>query len=159
MRLVSLDTSTQKSGCALFVDGELSDHCLIDMHKEKDSEERMNRMCVALVKKLNVWKPDTIWIEAPEGTGGNIKTYNMLSEIIGAVRLYAAVRGCEFNEIKPPQWRKWLGFDQAKKRRADLKQMSMDYVLDNYGIDCNSDEADSICIGLGVIAEFDKREG
>ena len=158
MRFVSLDTSTQKSGCALFENGELVDHTLIDLHKMSNSDERMNEMCKSLAQVLIRWKPDSVWIEYPEGKNGNIKTFNMLCEILGAVRLYCVIKNCEYNEINPPQWRKWLGMDQAKKKRAELKQMSMDYVFENYGIECNNDEADSICIGLAVIAEFDKRE-
>lgn len=154
MRMVSLDTSTQKSGCALFEDGKLVDHLLIDLHRMTDAEKRMNKMCSSLARVLKNWEPDAVYIEYPEGQGGNIKTFNMLCEILGAVRLYCAVKDCEFNEVRPPQWRKWLGMDQSKKKRAELKQMSMDYVLETFGVECNNDEADAICIGCAVLEYY-----
>ena len=154
-RMVALDTSTQKSGCALFEDGKLIDHRLIDLHKIVNSEERMDKMCLSLARVLSEWRPDIIWIEYPEGQGGNIKTFNMLCEILGAVRLYAVIKGCEFNEIKPPQWRKWLGWNQAGKRRAELKQMSMDYVSEKYGAELNNDECDAIALGDAVVVHMD----
>ena len=159
IRLAALDTSTQKSGCALFEDGKLIDHVLIDLHKMTDSEARISKMCGALARQLNSWKPDIIWIEYPEGQGGNIKTFNMLCEILGAVRLYAELKGCDFNEVRPPQWRKWLGWTQGGKKRAELKQMSMDYVFNKYGLELNNDECDSIALGDAVITHMDEISG
>lgn len=71
-RFMSIDESTKKTGCALFVDGELKDYCLIDKSKDKDSEHRLNEMCKDLLAQLKEWRPDYIAIEHPQGDGRNV---------------------------------------------------------------------------------------
>lgn len=159
IRLVALDTSTKVSGCALFVGGKLVEHCAIDYSKEKDSELRMNMMAMSLVKRLNVWQPDIIVIEHPQGEGRNILIVNRLSEIVGAVRLYAAAKNVEFHEMMPTEWRKWAKLPQGKKKREELKQLSRQMVLDKYDILVRDDESDAILLGHGYINMIEDSEG
>ena len=60
--------------------------------------------------------------------------------------------GCEFNTIRPTSWRKQLSFSQGKNiKRDQLKEQSVKYVSDNYGLNVGDDEADAICIADAVI--------
>ena len=155
VRLVSLDTSTKVSGCALFIDGELKDHCAIDYSKEKDTDIRMNKMTLSLVRRLNTWQPDIIVIEHPQGEGRNVLIVSRLSEIVGAVRLYAASKGVEFHEMMPSSWRRWVNLPQAKKKREELKQLSRKMVLEKYNILVRDDESDAILLGCGYVNMID----
>lgn len=156
-KLMSIDESSVMTGCALFKNGELSDYCVINKKGIKDSETRLNEMCKDILKTMKKWKPDSVYIEHPQGGGGNVLTVSLLSEIIGVARGYAVEHNCEFVEIVPSKWRKMLGFKQGGgKKRAELKAMSIEYVKDRYGIDASDDLADAICIGAAIINEADR---
>lgn len=155
IKLVSLDTSTKISGCALFEDGKLVETDLINLEKEKDSDKRMNEMMKRLIFRLMSWKPDIIWVEHPQGGGNNVMIVNKLSEILGCVRTYAALKNVDYHEINPSEWRKYANIEQGKKKRDELKQASMQYVKHNLGVECPTDDlADAIAIGCAVINMF-----
>jgi len=46
------------------------------------------------------------------------------------------------------------GMDQGKKKREELKQMSIDYVKNHFNVDVNDDVADAICIGVAYDSMF-----
>lgn len=153
-KLMAIDESSKKTGCALFINGELVDHCVIDISKNKDSNSRLHQMCTLVLEQMNKWKPDGVYIEHPQGDGRNVLTVWMLSQIIGVARAYSIVNACDFNEITPSEWRSYLKFKQGRKKREELKQMSMSYVKEHYGIEVGDDEADAICIGSAVINKY-----
>ena len=158
-KLMSIDESSKITGCALFENGELTNYLVIDKSKLKDSARRLHEMCYALWEQMKAWKPEGIYIEHPQGAGSNVLTVGMLSEIIGTARAYAIENNCEFNEVVPSAWRKMLGIKQGGgKKRAELKQMSIDYVKAVYDIDATDDLADAICIGAAVIKDWDRKE-
>lgn len=155
IRFVSLDTSTNHSGLALFVNGKYKEHTLISKDKIKDTHERINAMCGDIFEQLNKWKPDTIWIEHPQGHGSNVDMVGKLCEILGAVRMWCLIHNCDYNEIAPSVWRKYAGIQQGKKKREELKQASIDYIKDKLGIDEGDDVADSIALGYAVLNYFE----
>lgn len=158
-KLMSIDESSVMTGCALFKNGELVDYCVINKKKIKESETRLNEMSRELLNTMKKWKPNSIYIEHPQGGGGNVLTVSLLSEIIGVARAYAVEHNCEFVEVVPSHWRKMLGFKQGGgKKRAELKAMSIEYVKNAYGIDASDDLADAICIGAAIINDVDRKE-
>ena len=155
-KLMSIDESSKITACALFKNGELADYVIIDKCKLKDSSVRLHEMCSSLWSQIKKWKPDGIYIEHPQGSGSNVLTVGMLSEIIGIARAYAVEHKCDFDEIVPSAWRRILGFKQGGgKKRSELKAMSIEYVKERYGIDASDDLADAICIGAAIIKRFD----
>lgn len=150
-RFVSCDTSTNNSALTLFINGKYEQHKLISKAKIKDVYERINAMCFDIYETLNEWKPDTIWIEHPQGHGSNVDMVGKLCEILGAVRMWCLIHNCEYNEITPSVWRKYAGIQQGKKKREELKQASIDYIKEKLGIDEGDDVADSIALGYAVI--------
>jgi len=155
-RFVSCDTSTNNSGLALFVNGKYKDHILISKSNIKDTHERINAMCADIFAKLNEWKPDTLWIEHPQGHGSNVDMVGKLCEILGAVRMWCLIHNCEYNEIAPSVWRKYAGIKQGKQTRKELKQASIDYIKEKLGIDEGDDVADSIALGYAILNYFEE---
>ena len=154
MTLISMDTSTKKSGVAKYVDGKLVDYQLIDYDKVKDVEERINLMGTALLLYLKKNEPDAIWIEHPQGQGSNVSMVGKLCEILGIVRAYALSKNCEYHELMPSVWRKYSGRPYGNKKRNELKQISIEYVKEEIGVEVNDDVADAIVIGHSVINFF-----
>ena len=73
----------------------------------------------------------------------------------GVVYAWCINNACEFNTIRPTSWRKQLNFQQGKNvKREQLKKQSLQYVLDNYGLEVTDDESDAICIADAVIKMF-----
>ena len=155
-KFVSCDTSTNNSALTLFVNGQYKEHVLINKSKIKDTFFRMNEMIKDIYKQLDKWKPNTVWIEHPQGHGSNVDMVGKLCEVLGAVRAWCLSHNCEYNEISPSQWRKYAGIQQGKLKRAELKQASIDYIKKKLGIDEGDDVADSIALGYAVINYFDE---
>ena len=154
-RLISIDPSTKASGVATFDDGELTDYQLFKCNYA-EVDDRIHKMGAELLFYLVRQKPDIIYIEHPQGQGRNVMLVAMLSELLGIVRAYAITKKIEYKELTPPVWRKYCGFDQGKKKRAELKQMSIDYVKDHYGIDVVDDVADAIALGSAAINYYNR---
>ena len=137
-----------------YENGEYKTHVLLDHHKVKDVDERMDLMIESMIHQLQKWNPDIVWIEQPKGAM-NVEMTRKLAEILGAVRCWCICRKREYHEIMPSQWRKWLpGYEQGGKSRNELKEESIRYVKKHLGIDCTDDEADSICQGRAVLEYY-----
>lgn len=154
VKYIAFDSSTKKTGYAIFENGKFKTYGLIDMSKEKDSEIRINKMGKELLCLLIKEKPDCLSVEHPQGEGRNVLVVNKLSEIIGIIRAYAIQKDISFTEIMPSEWRKMCGIQQGKKKRDELKELSIEFVKENFGIDANDDVCDAICQGYGYISSF-----
>ena len=155
-KLVTIDGSTQKTGIAYFCNGKYVEHILLDFSKDKNMESRFESMSKEIWKRLDEYRPNIIYIEETY-MANNPQTSKILTRLQGVV--YAWCRcleyNCEFNTIRPTQWRKQLKFQQGKNvKREQLKEQSIRYVLENYGLKVTDDEADAICIADAVIKIF-----
>ena len=158
IKFVSCDTSTNNSALTLFINGKYKKHYLINKSKIKDAHLRINEMMSEIYSLLSEWQPTILWIEHPQGHGSNVDMVGKLCEILGGVRMWCLTHNCEYNEITPSEWRKYAGIQQGKKKRAELKQASIDYIKDKLGIDEGDDVADSIALGYAVLHYFDDKE-
>lgn len=146
MTIVGIDASTNKTGIAVFTDGEYFEHTLIDLHKIKDSKERISKMMLAICEYLDEFIVDKIIMEESMMTN-NISTVKMLSNIAGAVMFYAASHDIEFELSLPTHWRKKIGLSQSNKiKREVLKAEAIAAVKQEYGMDLSDDEAESVLI-------------
>lgn len=146
MRIVGIDASTNKTGIAIFQDGSYVEHTLIDLHKIKDSNERIPKMMMAICDYLEKHKVDKIIIEESMMTN-NIATVKMLSSIAGAVMYYATSHGIEFQLDLPSAWRRRIGLTQGRSVKRDvLKAEAIAAVKQEYGMDLTNDESESILI-------------
>lgn len=146
MRIAGIDASTNKTGIAIFQDSKYIKHTLIDLHKIKDSTQRIPKMMTAICEYLGKHKVDKIIMEESMLTT-NASTMKMLSNIAGAVMYYAASHDITFEFTLPTHWRKKIGLSQSNKIKRDvLKAEAIQAVKQEYNIDVTDDEAESILI-------------
>lgn len=160
MKICGIDASTTCSGFAIFEDGKLVRHEIIDMKKNRNTEERILEMMFELGDLIKTEKPDVLCIE-DTWNKQNIETTKMLSNVIGAIMYVCYDLDCEFNKYLPSVWRSAIGLKLSegkhKLTRPELKQEAIDYVNKTYGVKCNDDEAEAICIAEagGVLHDGD----
>ena len=154
IKLVTIDGSTQKSGIAYFCNGKYIEHVLLDFSKNKNMENRFESMSKEIWKILDDYRPNIIYIEETY-VANNPQTSKILTRLQGVIYAWCINNACEFNTIRPTSWRKQLNFQQGKNvKREQLKKQSLQYVLDNYGLEVTDDESDAICIADAVIKMF-----
>lgn len=160
IRLISLDTSSSKTGWALFEDGIYIKSGVINLDtsecKKKyknNAEQRIKDMSFSIWDILNEYHPNIIVIEKLN-VGRNMNATRILAKIIGVVYCYSIINNCFYFEIQPSQWRSQLGMQSSKRKREEYKQLSIKYVKENFNIDVSDDESDSICAGIGYIKMF-----
>ena len=159
VRVCSIDSSTRKTGMALFLDGKLDSYQLIDLSTNNETlDERINVMGRNMLLLLSRWKPEIVYIEEPQGHGQNVKLVNMLCQIVGIVRGWCIDNKTYFEVVSPSVWRKYLGMVQGGKKRAELKAESIRIVKETYDIDVNDDTADAINIGNAMINRYAKEK-
>jgi Holliday junction resolvasome RuvABC endonuclease subunit len=146
MQVIGIDASTNKTGVALFCDGKYIEHTLIDLHKVKDSDERIPKMMQAICEYIGKHQVDKIIMEESM-LKSNIDTVKKLSNIAGAIMYYASINGIEFEFALPSEWRKRIGLSQGKSVKRDaLKAEAIEAVKQEYGMDLTDDECESILI-------------
>ena len=154
VKLLTIDGSTQKTGIAYFFNGKYVEHILLDYSKDKNMENRFESMSRGIWKALDKYRPNIIYIEETH-MANNPQTSKILTRLQGVVYAWCFNNDCEFNTIHPASWRKQLCFTQGKNvKRDQLKKQSIQYVLDNYGLEVTDDESDAICIADAVMKMF-----
>lgn len=118
-----------------------------------NSDKRICDMCLNIINLLREIKPDIVVIEKLN-VGRNMVAVRALSKVIGVVYCYSILNDCFYYEIQPSQWRSRLGMQSSKRKREEYKQLSIDYVKENFNKDVSDDESDSICAGVGYIKMF-----
>jgi len=153
-RMISMDTSTKKSAVAVFDNGTYISSQTIDLAKEKDMECRFSHMSAELWKILAESKPDIIYIEDTAVTK-NAQTQRFLTRLQGVIYAYAMLHNCEFNTIRPTEWRKLVGIEQGRKKREALKQEAIEKIKTTMNLQVGDDEAEAILIGAAAIRRFE----
>ena len=158
--MISLDTSSSKTGWAYFLAGKYKKSGIIDLDTKEckkkykgNSEQRLEDMCLAIINLLREYKPDIIVIEKLN-VGRNMIAVRHLAKVIGVVYCYSILSDCFYYEIQPSQWRSQIGIQGKNRKRDEYKQLAIEYVKNTLGIDVTDDEADSICAGIGYIKMF-----
>lgn len=114
-------------------------------------DKRFYDMSYKIWNALSLTKPDIIYIEETVVLT-NAHTQRFLTRLQGVVYAWCMNNDCDFNTIRPTSWRSAIGIKQGKNvKRDELKEQSIKYVLDKYGLNVTDDEADAICIGDAVI--------
>lgn len=156
-KLITIDGSTNKSGIAYFCNGKYKTHHLLDYSKNKIIDSRFKSMSKGIWELLNTYKPNIVYMEETY-TAKNPQTTKFLTILQGVVYTWCMNNECEFNTIRPTQWRKQLFFTQGKGiKREQLKEQSINYVLENYNIKVSDDEADAICIADAVLKLYENK--
>lgn len=155
--MLSIDSSTKKTGIAIWKNGLFSDYLLIDCEGYKTMDERFKNMAERLIEILNRKTPSIVYVEETVVVR-NAQTQRFLTRLQGVIYGWCIQNACEFNTIRPTEWRKQLGFTQGKNiKRDQLKQQSIDYTKNKYNIEVGDDIADAICIGEAVLRLFENK--
>ena len=143
VKVLALDTSSNKTGWALFTNGKYAESGVIDLHKHKNSEERIKEMCLSITSLIFDKSPNHVVIEQLPSTR-NADTTRKLSRIIGAVYYYCISKSISYMEMPCSTWRKLVVIENSNRKK--VKSDSRDHVLQKYKLDINDDEADAINI-------------
>lgn len=159
-KMISLDTSSNKTGWAYYESAKYIKSGVIDLDtkeckkKYKDnSDKRIEDMCLTIFNLLEEYEPDIIVIEKLN-VSRNMVAVRHLSKVIGVVYCYSILNDCYYHEIQASQWRSQIGIQGKNRKRDEYKQLAIEYVKNTLGIDVTDDEADSICAGVGYIKMF-----
>ena len=147
MKIVGIDASTKKTGICVFQDGEYIAHVLIDCHKETDTMKRIPMMANKICEFLDSFSNIDVIIMEKSILRSNVDTVQKLSNLAGAIMLYAYQHGVKFEHPTPPEWRKKVGLEQScKVKREVLKLEAIAAVKQEYGMELTDDEAESLLI-------------
>lgn len=146
MVIAGIDGSSTKTGIAIHTENGYQTHTLIDLHKIKDVDVRLPQMMCEICKYLDGFKIDKIIMEKSV-LKSNVATVQLLSMLSGAVMLYAAKNGIEFENPVPSVWRKKCGLEQSKNvKRELLKIEAIKAVEQEYGLVATDDECEAILL-------------
>lgn len=151
-RMISIDSSTTRSAYAIFDNGIYKESSLIECTGLMD--DRFMEMSKKLLFLLIEYKPDIVYIEDTV-VPRNVQTQRFLTRLQGVIYAYSIFHNCEFNTIRPTEWRKYVGLDQGRKKREQLKAEAIKMVKEKFNLEVNDDEAEAVLIGLAVINKFD----
>ena len=150
-KLLSIDSSSTKTGVAYFNNGRYKSHKLLDCSDDKNMDSRFKKMSLLLWDILDEYKPNIVYVEETVVLR-NAQTQRFLTRLQGIIYAWCMKNECEFNTIRPTTWRKQLYFSQSRNVKRDkLKAQAMQYVYDKYMLRVGDDEADAICIGDAVV--------
>ena len=149
--LLALDQSTRCSGYAVFEDGKYVCSGVIDKNKsELPTYERSFEMARDIWRVIKKYQPQVLVIEEV-AQQTNAQTLITLSRLQGMIIGYAEAHKIKTHILLPSQWRKQLQFKQgAKVKRAELKQQSIEFVKEKYGLDLQEDECEAVGIGTAA---------
>lgn len=155
-KLISLDTSSNSTGVAIFIDGILSRHFLINLKNIKNTDERISEMIKQIYKIIADESPNIIVTEMTVVTR-NAQAQRNLTMILGAIYGKCIDNNIWYYSLRPTEWRSLI--DTTKKpngrKREDYKVWSMELIKDFYNIDCSSDDvSDAILIGRAYVNKF-----
>lgn len=159
-KLLSLDTSTNSTGYALYVSGELREYNIIKCNNIKDTNKRINEMIKEIYKLMKEIEPQIVVTEMTVVTR-NAQAQRNLTMILGAIYGYCIENGIFYYSFRPTEWRKLINNsantsnEKLPRKREELKQWSINKVNELYKItDINDDISDAILIGASYVNEF-----
>lgn len=155
MKILSWDQSTKISAWSIFIDGEYHSSGIVDCHKIKDVNERVQQMGLGLCAEIERVKPDVMVIEEVANQS-NAQTLKLLARIQGIIIGFAAAHQIPVHILQPTRWRSTLKFEQGPKvKREQLKAQAIKYIKDKYGLDLEIDICEAICINEAAHKLYD----
>ncbi len=147
--MISLDTSSKRTGWAMFVNGEYSSSGVYDFTSYKgNSDERIKMMVQYIIRDFENKHPDIVVVEK-DIVMNNMATINILTKIIGSIYGYCTIRDVFYFEFQPSEWRKLVGIKE--KKRDKCKEASVQMIKEQLNKEVSDDEADAINIGQAYI--------
>lgn len=157
-KILAFDQSTKISAYSLWIDGKYVENGIIDLHKIKDTSERIRAMGVELGNTIKKYAPTKVVLEEV-AQQSNPLTLKLLARIQGVIIGYCAANDIETYILEPSKWRSALHFQQGSGvKRQELKGQAIQHVKDVYGLELSEDECEAICINEAAhkIYNFDE---
>jgi Holliday junction resolvasome RuvABC endonuclease subunit len=150
-----MDTSSNSTGVAIFIDGILSRHFLIDLKKIKNTDDRIREMIKQIYKVIEDEKPDIVITEMTVVTR-NAQAQRNLTMILGAIYGKCIEKDIWYCSLRPTEWRSFIDTDKKPKgrKREDYKEWSISIVKEKYDITVNDDISDAILLGRAYVNKF-----
>lgn len=131
--------------------------------REEITQDRITQMMIEIGKALNNNLPDLVVVEDTwerSGSINNVKTLHNLALIIGGIKFWCATNHADFQMIMPSAWRKLVGIKTGRGvERSELKQASIDYVINKYGfIPQTDDEADATALATATYIKMNEEK-
>ena len=146
MKILSFDQSTKISAHSVFIDGKYIECGVIDLHKMKDTSERVRAMGVELCKTIEKYNPEKVVLEEV-AQQSNPMTLKLLARIQGVIIGFCAAHNIDTYIVEPSKWRATLKFKQgAGVKREELKVQAIEYIKEHYHLDLSEDECEACCI-------------
>lgn len=155
MRILAFDQSTQKTGWAVFDDGQLVESGVCDLHKEKDVNVRLQALWQYAIDLVQRWEPNLVVAENVSLQNPNVKTIVELARVQGLLQAaaYSLPVAEPVTYYMPATWRKAVGIQTGRGiKRADLKKAAIAMVSEQYHKQVSDDEADAILIGQAAVS-------
>ena len=145
-KVLTFDQSTKVSAYSLFIDGKYIECGCIDLHKMKDTSERVRAMGVELCKIIEKYNPEKVIMEEV-AQQSNPLTLKLLARIQGVIIGFCAAHNIDTYIIEPSKWRSVLKFKIGSGvKRAELKAQAIKHVKDVYDLELSEDECEAVCI-------------
>lgn len=149
-KILAFDQSTKISAYSVFIDGEYVECGCIDLHKMKDTSERVRAMGVELCKIIEKYNPTKVVMEEV-AQQSNPLTLKLLARIQGVIIGFCAAHNINTYIIEPSKWRSVLKFKIGSGvKRAELKAQAIKHVKDLYNLELSEDECEAICINVAA---------
>ena len=146
-KVLSFDQSTKLSAYSWWIDEKYIESGYIDLHKNKNTSERVKKMGIELCNIITKYQPDNVIIEEV-AQQSNPQTLKLLARIQGIIIGFCAAHDIDTYIIEPSKWRSILQFKiGAGVKREELKDQAIKYIKDKYDLDLSEDECESVCIG------------
>jgi Holliday junction resolvasome RuvABC endonuclease subunit len=151
MRIIAWDQASINSGWAIFEDGKYVDSGVITKSNKTPIIDRIPQMAAAICAKIKESGVDYVFIEGVQNQS-NQKTMADLARLQGGIMMWCSIKKVPLKILMPTEWRRILKFNQGPKvTRDQLKQQSMDYVKEHFGLEnISNDRAEAICIGAAA---------
>lgn len=155
IKVLSLDTSTTKTGWSIFINGEYNDCGLIDLSDMKEKAEGRIPVMIEEIKNLMIdYSPDIVIVENTV-VSRNVSSQRNLTMLLGMVWHLCIERGAEFQVVRPSEWRSWVSSEKKGNKREELKAWGVNKVHELYGFITESDDvSDAILIGYGYVNRY-----
>lgn len=154
--LLSLDTSTKDTGCAIFENGKYSYSKFIDVSIIKNSEERMSEMIRSIYSLFDEMSPSIVVVELTS-VMRNPDTQRKLTMVLGAILGKCIEDGIAYYSYRPTEWRSLVKDDGEKlpRKREELKAWAIDR-CHRFGYEdvIDDNQAEAILIGLAYINQW-----
>lgn len=153
--LLSLDTSTTSTGCAVYENGKLRETKLIVGDKKTAVENRIREILTNISDYISEISPDIVVFETPS-IARNPKTQRELCYVCGCVIGLCIIKDIFYYEMRPSEWRKIVRSEDEvlPRKRVELKKWAIDKVRADFDIEVGDDIADAVLMGKAYIKEF-----